>query len=313
MMKLFGNKNAYPIGVDMGDDAMTLVQMANGKGKGVLRLHASYSIEYPESIAPGSPSWQRWAIGIIARTITYGRFQGKKVIATMPAREVFIDTIRMPKVSESNLQNAILKQLKPKIGIAPQDALMHHFKTDSENVLVMATDKSKLYKHLAIYENARLKVASVSIWPIAVFKAYGHLWARRMGKDDKPVILIDIAKSYTNIVICDSKNLYFAHSAPVGSQNLDIDRMVDLLNSEMDMCRVKFRSTYKKPAISHAIFVSGHAVDKDIYTKIAKRAQMSAQIGDCFEAVGAARPDQTGLENRVSHSNWITAMGLSLS
>jgi hypothetical protein len=134
-----------------------------------------------------------------------------------------------------------------------------------------------------------------------------------MGHDDKPVMLLDIAKSYTNILICDSTNLYFAHSAPVGSQNLLNDRMVEMLNSDMDMCRVKFRSSYKKPPINDVIFVSGHNVDKDIYTKIAKRAVMSAQIGDCLEAVGAAHPDLYDTENHISHSCWITAIGLSLS
>lgn len=310
MVKLFGN-HAYPIGVDMSSDALTLVQMANGGN--VVRMHASISVERPDSIEPGSSSWQKWAIEMMTKSVSYGQFQGKKVVAAMPAGDMLIDTMRKPKVSEGELKNAILNHVTPKLGIAPEDVLMDYLKADNENILVMATNKAELYKHLAIYEKAHLKVASVSIWPIAVFKAYGHLWARRMGKDDKPVILIDIAKSYTNIVICDSKNLYFAHSAPVGSQNLDIDRMVDLLNSEMDMCRVKFRSTYKKPAISHAIFVSGHAVDKDIYTKIAKRAQISAQIGDCFEAVGAARPDQAGTDDHATRASWITAMGLSLS
>jgi Tfp pilus assembly PilM family ATPase len=316
-MALFGN-NTYPIGVDMGDDALTMVQMANGKGKNAIRLHAFHSIEYPESIKAGSPSWQRWAIGVIARTITYGRFRGKKVIATMPAREVFIDAIKMPKVSEVELQNVILKQLKPKLKIAPEDALMQHFKTDSENILVMATDKTKLYKHLAIYENARLKVASVSIWPMAVLKAYSRLWARCTGQNDNPVMLLDVAKSYTNIIICDSANLYFAHSAPMGAGNLDTDRMADLLNSEIDMCRARFKSTYKQLQINQIIFISGHAVDKDIYTKIAERAKMPAQIGDCFDAIGATRPDnvrpdKVGPGNNVRHANWMTAMGLSLS
>jgi len=310
MVKLFGN-HAYPIGVDMSSDALTLVQMANGGN--VVRMHASISVERPDSVEPGSSSWQKWAIEMMTKSVAYGRFQGKKVVAAMPAGDMFIDTIRIPKVPESELKNAVLNHVSPKLGIAPEDVLMDYLKADSENILVMATNKAELYKHLAIYEKAHLKVTSVSIWPIAVLKAYGHLWARRMGQDDKPVILIDIAKSYTNIVICDSKNLYFAHSAPVGAQNLDIDRMADLLNSEMDMCRVKFRSTYKKPPISHAIFVSGHAVDKDIYTKIAKRAQMSAQIGDCFEAVGAARPDQAGPDDHATRASWITAMGLSLS
>jgi Tfp pilus assembly PilM family ATPase len=310
MVKLFGN-HAYPIGVDISSDALTLVQMANSGH--VFRMHASASTERPDSIEPGSPSWQKWAIEIMTKSVAHGRFQGKKVVAAMPAGEVFIDTIKMPEVPESELKNAIINNLTPKLGISPEDVLIEHLKIGSENILVMATDKTKLYKHLAIYEKAHLRVASISIWPVAVFKAYVHLWAKRMEQDDKPVMLLDIAKSYTNIVICDSTNLYLAHSTPVGSQNLDIDRMVDLLNSDMDMCRVKFRSSYEKPPINHAIFVSGHTVDKDIYTKIAKRAVVSAQIGDCFEAVGAAHPDQAGPENRVSQPNWITAIGLSLS
>lgn len=310
MVDFFRN-HTYPIGIDMGNDALTLVQMTNGGN--AVRLHASISIERPTTIEPGSSSWQKWAIEILAEAVKYGRFHGKKVIATMPAREVFIDTTRMPKVSEDELQNAILNQLKPKLRIALEDVLMEHFQIDGENVLAMVTDKTNLYRHLAVYEKARLKVTSISVWPMAVLKAYTCLWAKRMGQDDNPVMLLDIAKSYTNIIICDSTNLYFAHSAPVGAQNLEIDRMVDLLNSEMDMCRVRFRSTYKKPQVNHIIFVSGHAVDKDIYTKIAKRAQMSAQIGDCFEAVGAARPDQADPGNHAPHANWMTAMGLSLS
>lgn len=292
----------------MGDDALTLIQIANGNN--TVRLHASISVERPESIEPGSSSWQRWAVEVMAKSVAYGRFHGKKIIAAMPAREVLIESVKMPKVSEDELRNALLNQLTPKLGIAPEDVLMEYVKTDSENILVMTTDKTKLYKHLAIYEKARLKIASISVWPVAALKAYGRLWARRMGQDDNPVMLLDIAKSYTNIVICDSMKLYYAQSASVGARNLDIDRMVDLLNSEMDMCRAKFRSTYQKPPIKHIIFVSGRAVDKDIYTKIAMRAEMSAQIGDCLEAVGGVLPDS---ENRTSRANWMTAVGLSLS
>ena len=309
----FFKNHTYPIGVDMGDDALTLVQMANGTGN--VHLHASISVKRPDSIKPGSPAWQKWAIEMMTESVLYGRFRGKNVVAAMPPREVFINTIRKPRVPEAELQNVILKDLTPKLGVDPQDILMEYIKTNSENILVMATDKTKLYKHLAIYEKARLKVVSISIWPLAVLNAYSHLWAKRMNQnqDDNPVMLLDIAKSYTNIIICDSANLYFAHSAPVGIQNLKNDRMIDLLNSEMEMCRIRFRSIYQKPPISHIIFVSGHAVNTEIYTKIAKRAKMSAQIGDCFETVGAVRSDQAGSENRTSHANWMTAMGLSLS
>lgn len=310
MLRLFAN-HTYPIGVDIGDDALTLVQMAADVD--AVRLLAADSIEYPADIKPGSASWQRWAIEAIAESVAHGRFQGKKVIATQPAGEVFVDTIKTPKAAEGELQNAILNHLKPKLQIAPNDVLIKHVKTNSENILVMACSKTKLYRHLAIYEKAHLKVAAISVWPMAVLRVYTHLWARHMGQDDNLVMLLDIGKRYTNIVICDSANLYFAHSSLVGAKNFETDRVFELFNSEMDTCRVKFISTYKKPQVNHIIFVSGHAVDKDIYTKIAKRAKMSAQIGDCLDSVGATRPDQAGLKNHAPNANWITAMGLSLS
>lgn len=310
MLEFFGN-HTYPIGVDMGDDALTLVQIANGKE--TVHLHSAKSIEYPPDIKPGSTSWQRWAIKATAELVAHGRFHGKKVIAALPASEVFIDTIKKPKAPEDELQNAIIGQLKTKLRIDPEDVLMEYINTEGDNILVMVTDKTKLYRHLAIYEKAHLKVAAISIWPMAVLKAYTHLWARHVGQDDNPVMLLDIRKNHTNIIICDKAKIFFAHSAPVGAKNLEIDRMADLLDSEMDMCRVRFGSTYNRPRVDQIIFVSGHAVDKEIYTKIAQKAQMAAQIGDCFEAVGAAHPNQPGSENKIKRANWITAMGLSLS
>lgn len=295
----------------MSNDALTLVQVADNAGS--IRLHAADSIEYPKDITLGSITWQRWAIETTAKSIAHGHFQGKVVITSQPPSEVFVNTIKMPKVAKGQLQDIVLNHLKSNFNSTPDNTLIQYVKLDSENILGMACDKEKLDRHLAIYEKTRLKVAALSVWPIAIHRAYTHLWARPSGQDDNPVILLDIGKNYTNVVICDNSNVYFAYSSPVGAKKLEIERMVDLLNSEMDMCRVKFRSTFKRFQIDKIIFVSGHAIDKDIYTKIAKRAQMSALIGDCLDAVGASRCDQVALKNHTPCTSWITAMGLSLS
>ena len=308
MLRFFTN-HTCPIGVDMGDDALTLVQMA--KDADGLRLFAADRIEYPADMRPGSSAWQRWAVEALARSVTHGRFRGKKVIAAQPAGDVFVDTIKMPESAGDELQSAIINRLKPKLKIAPDNVLIRHFRNDSENIFVMVSDKTKLYQHLAIYEKAQLKVEAISIWPMAVLGAYTNLWAGRMRQDD-PVMLLDIGQRCTKIAICDSANLYFAHASSVGATALETDRMVDLLNSEMDMCRIKFKSTYSRLKVNRIIFVSGHSVDEGIYAEIAKRAQMSAQIGDCLDAVTATRSGQADLRSRAPDANWITAMGLSL-
>ena len=310
MIRLFRNPT-YSIGMSIGDNALTLVQMADSADS--VRLRAADSIEYPEGIKLGSASWQRWTIETMTKSIEHGQFQGKKVIAAIPPSEVFIDIIKVPKAAESKLHAIILDHFKHKLNIVPDNMLIRHFKADSENVLVMASDKTRLYRNLAIYEKAYLKVAALSVWPIAIQRAYIHFWARRSGQDDKPVLLLDIEKSYSYIVICDSSNVYFAHSSPVGAKKLETERMIDLLSSEMDMCRVKSRSIYKGFHINNIIFVSGYTIDKDIYIEIAKRAQVPAQIGDCLDAVGVSRHDHAILRNHTPYANWITAMGLSLS
>lgn len=310
MLRLFRNPT-HSIGMSIGDNALTLVQMAQNTDS--VRLHAADSIEYPKGIELGSASWQRWTIDTMAKSIEHGQFKGNKVIAALPPSEVFIDTIKIPKTAESKLNDIILNHLKCKLNITPDNMLIKHLKVDSENILVMASDKTRLYRNLAIYEKAYLKVTALSVWPMAGQKAYGHFWARRLGQDDKPVMLLDIGKSYTYLVICDSSKVYFAHTSPVGAQKLESERMVDLLGSEMDMCRVKSRSIYKGLHIDHLIFVSGHRIDKDIYIEIARRAQVPARIGDCLDAAGVSRHDQVALKSHTPYANWITAMGLSLS
>ena len=308
MLRFFTN-NTCPIGVDMGNDALTLVQMA--KDTDGLRLFAADRIEYPSEMRPGSTAWQRWAVGALGRSVTRGRFQGRRVIAAQPACDVFVDTMKMPESVDGELHSAIINRLRPKLQIDPDDALIRHFRNDSENIFVMVSDKTKLYQHLAVYEKAQLKVEAISIGPIAVLGVYRSLWAGKMAQDD-PVMLLDIGQKGTKVTICDSANIYFAHASSVGATALKTERMVDLLNSEMDMCRVKFKSTFRRPKVNRIIFVSGPSVDKDIYAAIAKRAQMSAHIGDCLDAVGATRSDKADPKSLAPNANWITAMGLSL-
>jgi len=294
----------------MGDDALTLVQMekdTNGVG-----LFAADRIEYPADMRPGSVAWAQWAVEAIARSVAHGRFQGKKVIAAQPARDVFVDTIKMPELAEGELEDAIINRLMLEFKIDPEKALIRHVRNDGENVFVMASDRTKLCQHLAVYEKAQLKVKAMSVWPMAALGAYTNLWANHVGQGN-PVMLLDIGRRSTRIVICDGANLYIAHASSVGVKDLRSDGMVDLLGSEMDMCRAKFQTTYKRPDVNRIIFVSGHSVDKKIYTAIAKQAQMPSQIGDCLDAVRTRRSGSVDPMKHAPHANWITAVGLSLS
>jgi len=206
----------FPIGVDMGDDALTVVQLENNK-RGV-SLIAAGSKNRPEDVEPGSSNWQRWAIEAIRELTANGKFQGRDVIAAIPASEVFIDHIKMPKIEEDKLQDALFSKIKQKLPFEADDAMIKYLPAEDDNVMVVAVERKKIDRHLAIYERANLQIKSIAVWPTAMANSYAMFFGRRKSDVEAIVMLLDIDTNYTNVVICRHKNPLFACSLPVGAE-----------------------------------------------------------------------------------------------
>ena len=310
---MFGllKNHTYPIGVYMGDDTLKVVQLcSNGKG---INLIAGGSENRPEDVEPGSSNWQRWAIEAISRLTANGKFHGKEVIAAMPASEVFIDHIKMPKTNNSNLQDAIFSKIRQKLPFGPDNAMMKYTPTEEGNVLVLVTEREKINRHLAIYEKAQLSIKSIAVWPTALTNSYVRFFGRRKSDAEAIVMLLDIEPKCTNIVICRHKNLLFARSIAIGSNHLDSDEVMTRLVLDLTACKRHFGSTHKNAQIKRLIFLSSRAVDKDLYGTIAKQLEMPAQMGDCVAAVETPNTYDVGVDRRNCPVNWATAFGLSLS
>lgn len=331
----FLKNHTYPIGVDIGDDTLKVAQLANN-GKGV-SLIAGGSEARPADVKPGSGNWQRWAIEALRKLTENGKFRGRNIIAATPAGDVFIDHIKMPKVNDDKLQDAIFSKIKQKLPIEPEDAMIKYIPTEQDNVLIIATERKKIDRHLAIYEKANLQIKSIGIWPTALTNTYTSFFGRRKTDIGAIVMLLDIKTNCTNVVICRHKTPLFAHSMPIGAKQLErapehdeehlgtrSDEIVTRLVLELTACRRRFTSMYRNAQIERLIFLSGQAVDKDICGTIAKQLEMPAQIGDCLAAVEIANLCDLGVDRRASASvetapqkqeqvDWATAFGLSLS
>ncbi|MHC4360721.1 MAG: hypothetical protein ACYSTN_08025, partial [Planctomycetota bacterium] len=68
----FPKKRPYPIGVDMGEDSLRLVQLGNS-GKSI-SLVAGGSENCPADIKYGSADWLKWATEVIRDMISKGGF-----------------------------------------------------------------------------------------------------------------------------------------------------------------------------------------------------------------------------------------------
>ena len=156
-MLCFSKDHSYPIGVDMGDDTVKIVQVANGNGSSGVKLISGGSKNRPGDIEPGSSDWQRWAIETLQELITNGNFRGKDVVAAMPSGEVFIDHMKMPRAKDGKVEDAVISAIKPKLSYDSEEAMIKYTQTEDDNILVTAVDRKKIDIHLAIYEKAEDK------------------------------------------------------------------------------------------------------------------------------------------------------------
>ena len=311
MMWFLKNK-ACPIGVAVDNDHVQLAQLSdNGQ---TAELIASGSKRRPDEIAPASVEWQKWAIDAMQKLMARSNFKGKKAAAMLPADEVYIEHIKKPDSKEGDLNTAVFSMIKEKLPFEAQekDLLIKHIDTEDGNMIVLAAGRTKVDRHLAIYEQADVEIRTISIWPEVLTNCYVKFFGRRKADLQTRVMLIDIANDSTNVVICKHKKLLFAQTVPTGLNQIEGEEALPRLVSELKQCKSSFVSMYSQNNIERLIFLSGGDLSRDICASIAEQLRMPAQLGDCFAAVEISDSSELGLDRSGCRAGWAGAFGLSL-
>ena len=309
----FGKNQIYSIGIDISREGLRLAQLENcGRDIGLV---AGCFENCPDTIDVGSAHWQRWAVAALQKMIVTKPFRGKSAKVAIPASEVYIESIKMPKSSDLKLEDALFARIKQHIpsGCTRENTMIKYVPTDQDNAVVIATDRELINRYLAVYERAGLEIKAISVWPEALAQCYVKFFGRRQSDVHAIVLLLNIETDCTNLVICRQTTELFARSIPIGAQALTDEKAINRLVLEVTACRRDFISMYRNAAISRLIFLSGPVVETEVYASIAKQLEVQAQIGDCLIAVEMSDPLCQSMDRRDVHINWATAFGLSLS
>ncbi len=314
-------KKVCPIGVDLGSSYLRMAQLgSNGHG---LYLHGVGCEKKPDDMKAGSSEWQRWAAKTVKRIMKHGGFKGKKAVTALPSHDVFIDQIRIQRMPDKKIGEAVVANVRQKLPFDADHAMIKYVvaeqigpKTSEMDVLVMVVDSVIVERHLAIYENAGLDVQNINVWPFAMANSFVEFFSRRREEQDKVAMLLDVATTSTNIVICRNRDLLLARVVGLGCANFQQDEMIERLISEIDACSRYFEFHCGGMHIERLVFLAGKQADKRICGKLAEmaqRMQIPAQVGDVLTAVDM----QPGCEARVdkcdSQLDWSMSFGLSLS
>jgi Tfp pilus assembly PilM family ATPase len=319
MLNWFG-KYVCPIGVDLGNGFLRMAQIGfNGSGP---YLHAAGIVARPQGVEPQSPAWQRWAIDAIKDLLRKGDFKGKSVITALASEDLFIEQMKVPYHAAAKLDEVILPRIQKKLPFTIEEGMIHCIpveigsnKAAEVDVIVIAAERRKIDRHLAIYENAGLDVAEMSIWPTALINSYHQFFCRRKTDQNRVVILLDVGSHFCNVVIGCGGELLFARLIPTGYVHLSQDQTVQRLMAEVDSCCHYFETIAEKFPIEQILLLVGKNTNKDLCDKVvelAQKMQISAQIGDVLLAVQARKEVAGMVERRNSNVDWAVAFGLSL-
>lgn len=319
MLNWFG-KYICPIGVDLGNGFLRMAQIGfNGRRP---YLHAAGIVARPQEIEPQSPAWQRWVIDAIKELLHKGNFKGKSVVTALPSDDLFIEQIKVPRHALEKLDEAVLPHIQKKLPFSPQDGMIRCIpvevgptKAGEVEVIVMAAQRCKIDRHLAIYEKGGLDVAEMSVWPTALVNSYRHFFCRRKNDQNRVVILLDIGGHSCNVVIGRGGELLFARVIPTGYVHLSQSQTVGRLVAEIDSCCRYFETIAGRFPIEQILLLAGNNVSKDLcdkITKLAQKMQIPAQIGDVLSAIEVRQEADCMVERRNSNVDWAIAFGLSL-
>jgi len=315
----FLKKRIFPIGADLGSGYLKMAQL--GFDGNQFFLHAARREEKPKDIEPGSAQWQRWVAQAAKVMIGSGGFSGKRIVTAMPADDVFIDQIKIPKTADEKIEEVVLANIRPKLPFDAADAMVKYVVSDKHGgngemgVLVMAGQRQTVDRHLAIYEKAGLEICGISVWPLAMTNSYVKFFGRRAQDREVMAMLIDIGANHTNIVICRHSNLLLARMIKIGFRQLKYNETIERLMDEINACCRYFELFSNGAQINRMVLISGQSVDRIICEKVAelaKEMQIPAQIGDVLAAVQVRRGSHFDIERRGRQVDWATAFGLSL-
>jgi Tfp pilus assembly PilM family ATPase len=318
MLGLFG-KHVCPIGVDLGNGYLQMAQIGtNGHG---LFLHAAGTAPRPAEIEPQSPEWQRWAIESIKGLLSKGGFSGKKVVASLSSDDLFIEPIKVPRQTLEKLDEAVLPFMQKKLPFSPQEGMIRCIpvetgvKSPEAEVIVMATQRCKIDRMLAIYEKVGLEVSEMSIWPTALLNSYSNFFSRRKNDQDRVALLLDIGSHSCNVVIGRGGALLFARVIPIGYGQLDQHHSIPRLIAEIDSCCRYFETIAGGLRIERILLMVGKNIDKtlcDQIAQLAQKMQIPAQIGDVLSAIEIREGLEKMVDRRNSQLDWAVSFGLSM-
>ena len=224
VQSLFAPK-ANPIGVDFGTDALRLAQVHVDEN-GEHRLIAAASADVPGHVRADPAGRIVFFVEAVRELLVEGKFRGREAILALPAASMFVQHLKLPRMSEEETKKALPWEARGKLPIDPTHALLRHIiageiyqdQEPKNEVICLAARKDTVNAFLAAAARAKLDVVGMAVEPTAILDCFNHVY-RRKSDLEATTCYIDIGAASSRAVIARYGRVLFARAIPVGGDH----------------------------------------------------------------------------------------------
>lgn len=227
-MTLLGGKSQH-FGLDIGANTIRLVQLSGGPDK--YKLDAFGVAEIPDGT---TESDSKLDLQKIAKTINdllaSSQVDTKNIVSAIPGTSVFNATVKLPPMSQAELEKAVTYQAEQNIPLKLDEVkydwqvIKQDPNTKELTVMIIAAARTKVERMMELFKMAELDVVALETATVAM--------ARSLSQEAEPLVMVlDIGSTTTEIAVVENGILAQTRSFPLAgfamtravSKNLGLD------------------------------------------------------------------------------------------
>ncbi len=222
-----GKKSSVcPIGIDVGDHTVRMMQLTRDGGK--LIAIAAAARELPIDIGCGSGQAYHHAVTEVVREmLAEGHFKGRRAVSCLPATSVQYKNLRLPKMPRDELASAVKWEASERMRFGGETMSLQFFDAGEvqqghdirQEVILMAAPESFVNEHIKSLTACDLQMSAIDAIPSALARCVSR--GEPGGQDAKAQVVIDVGYAATKVLITQGQRVCFFKLIELGGKRLD--------------------------------------------------------------------------------------------
>lgn len=259
MFEFLSRNRSWPIALDLGSDAIKMLQMK--RVGSVVRVAACGRWRYPQGAV--DPRQRRdLAVAAVRDMLRSGAFTGRSVVSALSCEALGVKNVRLPHAGEAEMDRAVREEAAERFGfdIAP-DRLCYlnagqvrQGAETRDEVIMLAVSKPTIEEHLSMLSSMGLKPEFIDAEPVALFHTFERFLRRRA--DEQAVsVVIDIGSRGTRVVVARGREIVFIKNVEIGGRKFTeaVAKQLSIPYAEAQDLRSRVIHTRPEPAPAAAV------------------------------------------------------------